>query len=446
LHCIIRCVKRGHAGRLLPPLENDLARVLDAPGLELARRALAGGEAAVTAHGSLIVGGPGGRRLVEVDRHGTLLAALRWSAAGLDAAWLRLPDRRWLRIEARAAREAPWGIVDRVWLTTDLAATGTALTVFESPDYLHLERIPTLAEPARLPPGAGAVVLNLIAALAADQRRATLAYRGPYPGEQLFLTLLESFRYDTADADPLGVFTAGALHWRPAPHERVFAGDGVSVQLRGRIEKVVWRRRAYYRPDWQGVTRVAPRRVHDVDDGVRCSLWALGAALGDQLALERDGAVRGLLESAPPPAEIRALPAAVPAAVGALVAAGSSAALGPLIETAARRIALEWGPVAGDLAEVGAGHARVSGLVRARVGELLDAAPSRAERAAVGLAALTELAHLLGDSLRADAQEELLARPLDEQRTLLAAPPRPSPDAARRITDGVEALLADVAS
>ena len=83
---------------------------------------------------------------------------------------------------------------------------------------------------------AGAAVLNLLATLAVDTGRARLAYRGPYPGEQLFRTLLESFRYEDGGADPLAAFRRGDLAWIPAPHERLVGpgetttctGDGVS--------------------------------------------------------------------------------------------------------------------------------------------------------------------------------------------------------------------------
>src|SRR5439155_370570 len=90
--------------------------------------------------------------------------------------------------------------------------------------------------------------LNLIAELAREQGAARLAYRGPYPTEQLFLALLESFRYEPADAaDPLAAFMSGGLAWTPAPHERLFAADGLYVQRRGRVEKVVF--------EWGAVAR-----------------------------------------------------------------------------------------------------------------------------------------------------------------------------------------------
>jgi hypothetical protein len=93
--------------------------------------------------------------------------------------------------------------------------------------------IPPLFAPARLPPGAGTAVLNLIAGLMKDQGVARVRYRGPYPTEQLFTALLECFRHDPALDDPLRRFMdEGDVDWLPAPHERHLVAPGVSVQLR----------------------------------------------------------------------------------------------------------------------------------------------------------------------------------------------------------------------
>src|SRR5258705_9474986 len=136
---------------------------------------------------------------------------------------------------------------------------GTPLTVFEALDWARIDRIPALGEPARLPPGGGTAVLNLIATRAAEQSAGALTYRGPYPTEQLFLALLESFRYEPEVPDPLASFVAGGLTWRPAPAERLFVGDDLYVQRRERIEKGVWRGITHYRPNGQDVAPHAPR-------------------------------------------------------------------------------------------------------------------------------------------------------------------------------------------
>lgn len=402
----------------------------------------------VEPHGTTVcfTPGPPRRRVREVDRRGTLLAALRWAGERLEAAWVRIPDGSWIRIEPRATHDAPWGLSDRLWHAARPGETGTPLTVAEAVDWTRLDRIPTLAEPGRLPPAGGVVILNLIATLARDHGTPRLAYPGPYPTEQLFLALVECFAFEPAVQDPLAAFMAGDLGWRPAPHERVFTPERAYVQLRGRVEKVVWRGRTYHRPDWQGVERHAPRRVRDVGGGVRCSLWTLGAAVEDHLELSREGAVVRIWEPPLPPADERPMPAAVAAGAGAVVAATAAPALAPFVRQEARALPLVWGAVAGDLAEITETRVRVSVRVRERLGAEIRRAGEPGRRAGLALAALREIALLVGDALRARAQARILALAETEQRALLLAPPPADEGDARAITAAVEALLADVAA
>jgi hypothetical protein len=389
-----------------------------------------------------------------VDRRGTLVALMDRSADGaLERAWVRIPDRSWLGIEPHATRDAPWGWSDRLWHAPELSDAewrGTPLTIFEALDWTRIDRIPALAEPARLPPGGGTAVLNLIAELAAAQRIGPLAYRGPYPTEQLFLALLESFRYESMSADPLAAFMQGALTWTPAPAERVFPADDLYVQTRGRIEKVVWRGGVYYRPDWQGVARHSPRRIVDAPDGVYCVLWALGQRLDDHLLLRPDGDLVTILAREPTVAESRPLPAAVWRGIVAAVAAQSAPPLAPFVETVAGSLSLEWGPIALDLTRIGHGRVRISDRLRQALTARLAGAPARADRAALGLAAVAEMAALVGDELRRRAQAEILALPLDAQPAALeeatGAAARGRGERARDIAASVEALLGEGAA
>ena len=379
-----------------------------------------------------------------VDGRGTLVTVLRPTATGsLESAWVRIPDGSWLGIEPRATRDAPWGWSDRLWHAAEPPANGwhgARLTLFEAIDWARIDRIPVLGEPARLPSGGGTAVLNFIAARAVEQGAGPLPYRGPYPTEQLFLALLESFRYEPDASDPLAAFMAGELTWRPAPAERLFVGDGLYVQRRDRIEKVVWRGITYYRPEWQGVVRHAPRRVVDSPEGVRCGLWALARPLEDSLLLRADGDLDAILAREPAPSASRPLPAAVWSGVAAAVAARGAAPLAPFVESVAQAFSLEWGPVARDLIQIGRGRVRISARLRDALAAGLATAPAAADRAALGLAAIAEVAALVGDALRGRAQAEIVTLP-----SLSAPGDRSGAERARAITAAVEALLADLA-
>ena len=438
----------GGAAGLRRWLEGDEARAADPTLVEGLWHALDKSHELLTrssVHGSRVCyidEGGRRRRVVEFDRHATLLAALRWTLTGLHSAWLRLPDRSWLRIEAQATTDAPWGLSDRLWWGPRLDTITQPLTVFEALDYDHIDRIPTLADPSTLPPGAGSVVLNLVSALAEDQQVPSVAYDGPYPTEQLFATLLECFRPERR-ADPLAAFVAGNLRWQPAPHERLFADDDVYVQRRGRIDKVVWRGRSYERPDWPGGARHAARRLLDDGEGtVRCSLWALGRVLEDHLVLGEDGQWRTSLPQPTATRLARPVATVVARGVATIVAATSAPPLAAAIRSQA--LVMEWAHLPGELVVIEAERVGVSLAFRDRVTELVVQARTPEERAAVGLIALTEIASALGDTLRRRAQAAVAALPEVDRNTLLQAPPSvAAPGDARAITDAVAALLDD---
>jgi hypothetical protein len=422
-----------------------------------------------------------GRRVREHDRHGAALATLAWhDAGGLAEAAVRIPDGSWLQVQPRGAHDPRWGASDVVHQGRN------ALTHFAAVDWAAVDAIPPLAEPARLPPGGGTAILNLIAAVAADQRRGPLEYRGPYPTEQLFLALLECFRYESAvdqsygssgatrtggavwgDASspptfnemdvsaraehPLELFMRGDLVWMPHAHERSFDPRGVYVQSRlqsrdhSRVEKIVWRGRAYYRDAWQGVERHAVHRLRD--DGARVvgSLWALGEPLEDHVVLSREGDVletRAPAAGAEPP---RPLPSITAEGLVAIVIAGSAPALAGAIRAAAGELGFEWAALGGDLAAIEGTRARVSsGLLRALAARVA-AAGSRAEQVRLGFAALTEAAQALGDALRAQGQAHLAAAGAEAQAEALGRTATDAAAAARRIGEAVERLLEEAA-
>jgi len=391
-----------------------------------------------------------GRRVRDRDRHGATITTLDWADDGqLSAASVRLPDGSWLRVRPRAADDPRWGATDVV------DHEGTALTGFAAIDWAGIDAIPPLAEPARLPPGGGSAVLNLIAALAADQQRGPLGYRGPYPTEQLFLALLESFRYELASSvpadamlhtHPLEIFLGGGLLWAPAPHARHFDRRGVYVQVRERVEKVVWRGRAYYREDWQGVERHATHRVRDDGERVVGSLWALGGPIEDHLVLTRAGDVLEMRVPAAGGEPPRPVDPAIAAGLAAIVIAGSAPPLAAAIRNAAMALVFEWAPLEGDLATLESSRARISTALRRALATRLAKAATRAEQVRLGFAALAEAAHALGDGLRARGQAQLAAAGASVQAEALARSATDAASAARQIGEAVERLLVETVS
>jgi hypothetical protein len=438
---------------LLPGLRRWLARrevvALDPDAVARTAAALDHADPPVTAGraGSVVayLPGPARRRLLQFDRRGHLVAACRWRPDG-GLAWAKclLPDGRWLGLETAAEHHPAWGVSDRVWLMEPDSPWDPRerLTVFQSLDYARPDFIPPLLEPARLPPGGGTALLNLIAGLMKDRGIATVRYRGPYPTEQLFTALLECFRYAAAEALPLERFLAdGGLDWHPAPFETQHVRPGVVVQLRHEIEKVVVDGAAFYRAEWQEIRRREPRVVRTEGDRVICSLWALGGPLEDRLVLDRAGEI---LESPPPAADAGAPAPLSPVwrgALGELIARESAPALAPAIHAVTADLELEWGPVPGDLLRRHGQRIRLSRRLRAAGEAARAGAASPPERAEQALRFVLEVARLLGPEVRRRAQARLEALPEAEQRRVLEEAPAELPEALGESVGRLIALL-----
>jgi hypothetical protein len=440
--------------RLRKWLERPEIAALDPRRIEALAAALTGHDPPVRVERwGTVVGydaGPPRRRLVQLDRHGHLIAACRWNAdGGLDWARCRAADNRWIGVEPGAIEHPAWGRSDRVWLLDGEERWGDEpwrpvepLTVFRALDWARLDHIPPLAEPRRLPSGAGSAVLNLIAALMKDQGVARARYRGPFPTEQLFTTLLECFRYDPGQALPLERFLAdGGLDWLPAPYESHRVSAWATVQLRQEIDKVVADGVAFYRPEWQGIARRDARVIRDDGERVVCSLWALGGPLEDRLVLDRSGEI---LEA--PAASGRELPPApLPpvwnSALGDLIARESAPALGAAIIEVLSHTPLEWGTVPGDLVRAWDTRIRLSARLREALAASLGSAapgPGRAEQA---LRFVLEVARLLGPEMRGRAQAFLESLPEEEQARWLTAAAQES-EALHESVGRLVALLA----
>jgi hypothetical protein len=456
-------MNEAHAARIAAWLTDPRVRAHDAPTVDALTAALVDPSRAdallsVSPHGMTACFSPRPyrgprRRILELDPGGALVAALRWDDAGsLASAAVRTAADEWIGVEPRAASHPLWGVSDRLWrlgAPPDWAGR-ELLTVFEALDWASIDHIPALAEPARLPRGAGTAVLNLIAALGSDQGRARLRYRGPYATEQLFAALLESFHPVEAEGDPLQTFFEGRLWWRPAPHERHFPGSNACLQFRGRIEKVVWRGRIYYRPDWPPVVRRTAYAVRDAGSDVCCSLVALGMVVEDHLTLDSSGRV---LEITPPACDPRPacpLDPRIPGGLCAIVRADSAPALGPSIEAVMAPLTLQWTGLAGDLVEIADDRVCFGWRLADAGAARIRAAPSAAARFGRSLELLAEMAHLMGDTVRSRAQAVLASSPAEVQDaafSVLAPGQRADTDAmqhqaeaAARIATATQAL------
>lgn len=422
-------MERALCERFAVVLDRSEITDIDPDRIAALRAALASDDPPASAgRGGALIGydpAPGRRRLVTVDRRGHLIAGCRWYPDG-RLAWAKCLTGAgdWIGIEPAADDHPAWGRSDRLWLLDPFEPWKPVemLTVFQALDYARPDLIPPLFAPGRLPPGAGTAVLNLIAGLMKDQGVARVRYRGPYPTEQLFTALLECFRYDAAVDDPLGRFMDGGdLDWMPAPHESHLVAPGVSVQFRHQIDKATLDGVPFYRRDWQGVIRNEPRVVRDEGARVLCSLWALGRAIEDRLALDRSGEVLDRFAPRPDPVAPAPLPPVWGPALADLIARESAPPLAVPLRELVPTLGLEWGAVPGDLVRVDDRTVRLSRRLREAGMQWIAGAMPGPERGQRAIAFVLEVARLLAPEARRRAQAQLLALSPSEQERALQA-------------------------
>src|SRR5262245_34000282 len=402
-------------GRLRSCLERPEIVALDPLRIGALARALDSQDPPATAgRWGTLIGfdtGAGRRRLVQFDRRGHLIAAFRWRDDGALAwAKCRTALGSWIGIEPGTGTHPGWGLSDRVWL---LDASGPFIptepvTVYQSLDYERLDFIPPLADPRRLPAGAGTAILDLLAGLMKDQGASRVRYRGPYPTEDLFTALLESFRYDALVTEPLEHFLdGGRLDWVPSPHERHHVTDDVSVQLRHEIDKVTLHGATFYRRDWQGVIRREPRVVRADGDRIVCSLWALGRSIENRLVLDPAGEVLEAPPAAPDLVPPSPLPPVWSPALAEVIAREGAPALAGAVGDVMADLTLEWGGPSGDLLRAEGGTIGISRRLRdAAVLWIREASPG-VERAERAVSFILEVARLIAPIVRLRAQMRL---------------------------------------
>jgi hypothetical protein len=230
-----------------------------------------------------------GRLLTRItDPTGRVHAELTWDASDALA---RL-------VVADGALTLDGGVIQHPLLGPAHRLGDTAVSAM---DWARPTEIPAIAEPGRLPPGAGGAILNAIAVLAKRAYVPALRYAGPYPTPALWRSLLRSFRTTGDEAS----FTADALDrmlrvarepipidFAPAPHERIGFDRGYA-ELRGGLHRAVLDG-VSYEPDG------SPARLVPASDGsATCEVWFGDALYADVATIGDAGA---LLEVRPIPA------------------------------------------------------------------------------------------------------------------------------------------------
>ena len=397
----------------------------------------------VETHGSVTLYRPASaarlvHRLLEVDPGGVVTAAFTRDTRGdLREAWVRLADGREIGLLPGGAHHPLWGPSDRLVQAIGGGAV-TTLTVARAIRWGAVDTIPPVAEPARLPSGAGAALMNVLAGLAADQGRSALRYRGPYATEQLFWSLTESFRCAPGPetlarflAETEATFARGALteipvDWAPAPHERQIHPGNLVVQLRDGVERINWQGRSYHRTELRGLRRREHRVVRAVatEGGPSryvASLEALGMVVEDHLTLDQRG--QPIEEHVPLTDDALDEPMASPwhEALGALLPLEATPLLAGAIETVWPGIRVMWGPVWGDLVESRGVVLRLSPkLARVYRSAWIDSAPDA--RRALARRLVRDALGLIGPAVREAAVSWLLGlNPARQEEELAAA-------------------------
>jgi hypothetical protein len=304
----------------------------------------------------------GGRLAAIVDRTGHAWARLQW--AGDRLAELHVPDAI---VEGAIVRDPLLGDAHAI-------RAGEEATVMSALDWRRPAEIPTLAAPGRLPPGAGASLIDLIAVLAARAGVPALRYAGPYPTPALWRSLARSFRTTsseaafTADLIPRAARLARdpiAIDFAPAPCERV-AITGGHVELRDGVERVVLGGVAN---DHGG----SPARLTRDGDRTRAEIWFGDVPYAHVATLGPDGD----LASGPhpiPPCESRVLGAEFPPPlVHALAELVADAVPAPLAADARAWIAARpmiWADLGARAAEARPHELRIHAALWERIGPL----------------------------------------------------------------------------
>ena len=285
-------------------------------------------------HGTIYEEGAG--RLVRViDRTGAVHAELVWRGPGDQL------DRLAVAHAVVHGAVTPHPLLGAAHAVGDTAMTALA--------WARPTEIPAIAEPGRLPLGAGGAILNTIALLARRAGVERLRYAGPYPTAALWRSLARSFRCTADEAS----FTADALDralrvarepiaidFVPAPNERIAIAGGF-VELRDQPERAVIDG-ITYEPDG------SPARLVDQDgqdSQHHCEIWFGDAPYARVATLAPDGSLLSGPHAIAPcrsPVIGREFPPALRAALAELIADAVPAPLADAARALCAAHAVRW--------------------------------------------------------------------------------------------------------
>lgn len=314
-----------------------------------------------------------GRLVRVIDRMGAVHAELLWSAGpGSQASLVRLTVTNAPVNRVHTVNTVVDGaIIPHPLLGAAHALGDTAMTPLA---WARPTEIPAIAEPGRLPLGAGGAILNTIAVLALRAGVPSLRYAGPYPTQALWRALARSFRCSadeaafTADAAGRALRVARdpiAIDFVPAPNERI-AITGGFVELRGQLERAVI----------DGVTYEpagSPARLVDHGGEHHCEIWFGDAPYARVATLAPDGSLLAGPHPIPPcesPVIGRAFPPALRVAIAELVAEAVPTPLAAAARALCAAQALHWADLGARAAREAAGGFAVHAALWDRIAPL----------------------------------------------------------------------------
>ncbi|HVV81660.1 MAG TPA: hypothetical protein VHE35_01230, partial [Kofleriaceae bacterium] len=317
------------------------------------------------------------------DRGGWVHARLSWRGDELDRLVVGEPGA-WTIVGGVTRAHPLFGEAHPIWIVGGDAPPqrrpgedeGEPATVMGAVRWAAPTTIPPIFAPARLPAGAGSMILNVLATLARRAGVERLRYAGPYPTAALWRTLAGSFRVVTPGADE-EAFTAGALEravrgdlsaipidLAPAPFERVRVSARVTVHLRDGVERATIDGAGYDRSSRScrlvEVDGAADREIEAEADGeagreadggaaVAAELWLGDRPWGRAAVLDAAGRVLAGPSTLPAVGgELaglvgRALPAELKAALATVIAELVAPPLAPGVAPVLAETSIRWG-------------------------------------------------------------------------------------------------------